>query len=50
VNKTDLGDDSAGRVKREPQVRQRHSRLETAAQGLLFVILVGLFMTLVFGL
>ena len=47
MNKTGMGDDSAGRAKREPRVRQEHSRLETTAQGFLFVIFVGLLMTLV---
>lgn len=47
MNKTGLGDNSAGRVKGEPRVRQGHSRLETAAHGFLFVILVGFLMTLV---
>ncbi len=47
MDKTSLDDDSTSRVKTEPQVRQGYSRLETTAQGALFVLLGGLLMTLV---
>lgn len=47
MQKTDLRDDSIGRVTGEPQVRQGYSRLETAAQGALLVLLGGLLMALV---
>lgn len=53
MDKTSLEDDSVSRVKREPQVRQGYLRLETAAQGVLCVLLGGLIMTMVvvmFGL
>ena len=47
MQKADPGDGSTGRATGEPQVRQGYSRLETAAQGALLVLLGGLLMTLV---
>ncbi len=47
ADKTSLEDDSTKCVRRESQVHQGYSRLETAAQGTLLVLLGGLLMALV---
>ena len=47
MQKTDLEDGSTSPVRSESQVHPGYSRLEGRAQGVLFVLLGGLFMTLV---